>query len=38
MSVVVLLISTDILDKPRKQIYSTVDPTLAASLEPLAHC
>ena len=27
-----------LLDKLQKQIYRTVDPSLAASVEPLAHC
>ena len=28
----------DLLDKPQKRICRIVDPSLAASLEPLAHC
>ena len=28
----------DLLDKLQKRIYRTVDPSFAASLEPLAHC
>ena len=28
----------EMLDKPQKQIFRTVDHSLAASLDPLAHC